>query len=181
MVQKLPRFNYLHIVSFFPYFEVKMQEGQNRTWPASSSRTKNNVYNIEIWSVKQSTWSWLCSTTKWDKVCWQSEVGCWEPLRFTGQLHVPYVQHSSTLAHASYYRGEPFQPFTLMDWRRARQRSFNTGSCVRNRKVVGVTVRVRHGDTHTAHRHTLPSNTQVIYFRTLLFMVTTSVLFSSIC
>lgn len=83
--------------------------------------------------------------SNWDQVCWHSEVGCWEPLRFSGELHVPYVQHYSTLAHTGYYRGEPLNHSTLMSWQRARlQRTFTLSSCVRNRKVVGVTAKDRH-------------------------------------
>lgn len=109
MVQELPRFNYLHVASFFPCFVVKMQEGQNRTWPASSRKKK-----IEYDLLKRLVTHFnlvLAMFNNWDKVCWQSQVGCWEPLRFSGELHVPYVQHYSTLAHAGYYRSEPFQPF----------------------------------------------------------------------
>lgn len=47
----------------------------------------------------------------WNKVCWKSDTRCWEPLRLSGELHIPYVQHYSTLAHTGSYGAEPFQPF----------------------------------------------------------------------
>lgn len=127
-----------------------------------------------------------------------------EPLRVGGELHIPYVQHYSTLAHTGSYGSEPFQPFNtngLTDsktsehlcwilsvlWGTGRWRE-SKGERQKNRTELGMIQQRWNRQSRSLFlcslvmHDTLISNA-LIFSMTLLFMVTfcVNLLFLFIC
>lgn len=77
---------------------------------------------------------------KWGR---QKEVRYWEWRRLNG--HIPYVQHYSTSVHISSCGGESFQPFGINSLSDFRAPPLYRLCMVRNKTLVGVPEKERHG------------------------------------